>query len=137
MSMSKAERTALAWRLLDNAEAEDAEGYMVACDECARLISEDEYGETDGLCAACHAACHFLCAACGEEHHLDDRSEDYPRSLRGLRVRETHGDRRTNYGAKSRAWPEVGVPNSGRSRTSRNCLLMRSVCTRRTNCRKR
>jgi methionyl-tRNA synthetase len=73
-----AEANILIWRLLDNSDAEEADGYQVACDECAALVSEDVYSENDGLCNACNAAVHFTCEACGEEQHVDDRSEEYP-----------------------------------------------------------
>lgn len=76
--MSMSEANVLLWRLLDNSEAEEAEGYNVACDECAGLVNEDEYSENDGLCTACHGKVHFVCPSCGDTFHQDDRSKDYP-----------------------------------------------------------
>lgn len=65
--------------LLDNSAVEDAADYKLTCDECAALISEDTYSTLDGLCEACHDACHFTCAECVGEFHQDDRSEYYPK----------------------------------------------------------
>jgi len=54
--MSVAEANIALWRLTDNSEAQDAEGYEVTCDECGVLVNEDAYGERDGLCEACYVA---------------------------------------------------------------------------------
>jgi hypothetical protein len=81
--MSVAQANMAVWRLLDNEEAQDAEDYQVTCDERGGLITEDDYGERDGLCEACHAAVHFTCDECGEEFHLDEQSEEFPRHCVG------------------------------------------------------
>ena len=80
MSMSSANMTI--WKLIDNDDAMYAEHYQVTCDECATLVSEDQYedqyDEHDGLCDRCYDAVHFTCAECGEEHHCDDHHTTYP-----------------------------------------------------------
>lgn len=63
MSISLA--TIALWRLMDDNEAQYAEDYRVTCDECASLISEELYGEHDGLCPLCYDAVHFTCDECG------------------------------------------------------------------------
>jgi DNA-directed RNA polymerase subunit RPC12/RpoP len=66
------------WRLLDNSEAEDAEDYLVTCDDCGALITDDEYSANNGLCGGCNAAVHFTCGECKEAFHVDDRSDEFP-----------------------------------------------------------
>ena len=65
------------WQLMDDSLAQDAEDYMVTCDKCAALITEDQYGEHDGLCEACHDAVHFTCPECGETYHCDEHHDTY------------------------------------------------------------
>ena len=75
MSVSNANITL--WHLHDNDEAEKAEDYRVTCDDCATLITEDQYGEHDGLCRGCYDSVHCTCTMCGEEFHCDDHHETY------------------------------------------------------------
>jgi hypothetical protein len=63
--------------MVDNDEVQDDPSYLVTCDgdSCAALMTEDEYGDRDGLCPTCWAACHFRCTECREEFHEDDRHD--------------------------------------------------------------
>jgi hypothetical protein len=69
------------WHLVDNTEAEEADDFLVTCEgeDCAALMTEDEYADRDGLCPRCYAACHFTCTECGKEYPEDDRSEEFPK----------------------------------------------------------
>jgi len=75
MSISLANITI--WNLMHDSEAQDADDYQVTCDECATLISEDQYGEHDGLCEACYDSVHFTCGECSGEFHCDDHHATY------------------------------------------------------------
>jgi hypothetical protein len=77
MGMCSANGTLAA--LVDNGDAEDAEDYRLTCDECAALVDISYYEDSDGLCSSCYDACHFDCDGCGDEFHIDERSEEFPK----------------------------------------------------------
>ena len=81
------------WFLIDNDDAMYDGDYRVTCDDCATLISEDQYSEHDGLCDRCYDSVHFTCSECGGEFHCDDHHETYRDLCDELRFRQAYRGR--------------------------------------------